>query len=128
VLGLFDLDYLKPPKPPKLFLRTLKPAVWTRHGTCSMRSRRHAQANRWSEAKALLACAEHSLSVPGFLNPQDLASEASRIAEADGMNELIDKGAQFRKKYRTWGDRRPARHRADAGRGCHPYLPGCFCE
>jgi len=54
--------------------------------------------NRWSKAKALLACAEHSLSVPDFLNPKDLVNEACRIAEADGMNELIDKGRTISEK------------------------------
>ena len=65
--------------------------------------------NRWSEAKALLACAEHSLSVPDFLNPQDLVTEACRIAEADGMNELIEKGRAVVEKIAALGRSMPHR-------------------
>jgi tetratricopeptide (TPR) repeat protein len=59
--------------------------------------------NRWSEAKALLECAEHSLSIPDFLNPRDLVSEACRIAEADGMNGLIEKGRAIVDKIAALG-------------------------
>lgn len=84
--------------------------------------------NRWSEAKALLACADHSLSVPDFLNPQDLVTEACRIAEAEGMSELIAKGDAVLEKISDLGRPTPRRNREDKGLGCHPRLPGCFCE
>lgn len=59
--------------------------------------------NRWAEAQALLACAEHSLTVPDFLNPQDLITEACRIAEAEGMADLIEKGHALAEKIKVSG-------------------------
>ncbi len=57
--------------------------------------------NRRAEAGALLACAEHSLSVPDFLNPEDLAIEVCRIAEEEGVKELLDRGRAVVKKIKT---------------------------
>jgi tetratricopeptide (TPR) repeat protein len=65
------------------------------------------KGNRWSEAKALLACAEHSFSVPDFLNPKDLVNEACRIAEAEGMNEMLEKARAVVERISALGQSTP---------------------
>jgi tetratricopeptide (TPR) repeat protein len=42
-----------------------------------------------AEARALLDCARHSISIPDLYNPSDLVEEARAIAQAEGLMDLL---------------------------------------